>query len=131
MADTPTSFETFWPHYVRAHLNPRNRVMHAVGTSAGVAMALAAVLTRRPRLVPLALVLGYGPAWIGHFFIEGNRPATFGNPLWSLKGDFVMLGKMIAGTMDDAIAQATADSAAEATADSAAEAPAGTDPSLN
>ena len=90
-------------------------------------MALAAVLTRRPRLVPLALVLGYGPAWIGHFFIEGNRPATFGNPLWSLKGDFVMLGKMIAGTMDDAIAQATAETAA----DGAAEAPAGTDPSLN
>ena len=119
MADTPTSFETFWPHYVRAHLNPRNRVMHAVGTSAGVAMALAAVLTRRPRLVPLALVLGYGPAWIGHFFIEGNRPATFGN--------FVMLGKMIAGTMDDAIAEATAETAA----DGAAEAPAGTDPSLN
>ena len=90
-------------------------------------MALAAVLTRRPRLVPLALVLGYGPAWIGHFFIEGNRPATFGNPLWSLKGDFVMLGKMIAGTMDDAIAEATAETAA----DGAAEAPAGTDPSLN
>ena len=68
-----------------------------------------------------------GSGGIGHFFIEGNRPATFGNPLWSLKGDFVMLGKMIAGTMDDAIAEATAETAA----DGAAEAPAGTDPSLN
>lgn len=123
------SFEAFWPHYVRAHQHPSNRVLHAIGTSMGVAMALAAAITRRSRLVPLGLVLGYGPAWIGHFFVEGNRPATFGHPLWSLKGDFVMLRHMIAGTMDAEIARANASAAPPEPPVAAA--PSATDPTLN
>jgi len=130
MRDPIDSFEAFWPYYVRAHQKPSNRVLHAIGTSMGVTMALAALITRRPRLVPLALVLGYGPAWVGHFFVEGNRPATFGHPLWSLKGDFVMLRHMIAGTMDEEIAKATAVESADVPEAPAAEGPV-TDPSFN
>ena len=43
-------------------------------------------------------VLGaYFCAWIGHFVIEKNRPATFTYPLWSLAGDFKMWSEMARG----------------------------------
>ena len=42
-------------------------------------------------------VAGYGFAWIGHFFFEKNRPATFQHPLYSMLGDFVMYRDMILG----------------------------------
>jgi hypothetical protein len=105
------SFEQFWPHYVREHSKKSTRRLHFAGTSAAL-VALAAGLTSRRRrwLVLIAPLLGYGPAWIGHFFFEGNVPATFRHPLWSLRADFVMLAKMIDGTMDDEVARATAGS---------------------
>ena len=44
-------------------------------------------------------MFGYGFAWVGHFFVEGNRPATFTYPLWSLRGDMLMWWKTVTGTM--------------------------------
>ena len=99
-SDRIPNFEQFWPYYVREHQNKTTRILHFIGTTAAVATACAAVLTRRPALVGAALVVGYGPSWIGHFFIEKNRPATFKYPLWSLLADFKMWGKIAAGTMD-------------------------------
>ncbi len=100
MSDRIQSFEEFWPFYVLEHEKKATRVLHFIGTTAAITVLGAAAITKRPGLVPLALVAGYGPAWFSHFFIEGNRPATFKYPLWSLKADFIMWGKMIAGTMD-------------------------------
>lgn len=93
------SFAEFWPHYVKAHAKPQTRIVHAIGTAAAVAFLASAIITRRKALVPMALGVGYGFAWYSHFFIEGNKPATFGHPLWSLAGDFVMLKKTLDGTM--------------------------------
>ena len=36
----------------------------------------------------LCLTIGYGFAWVGHFFFELNRPATFTYPALSIMGDF-------------------------------------------
>lgn len=100
MSDRFQSFEEFWPFYVLEHQSKANRLLHFAGTTAAVATLGYALIKRKPGLVPLALVAGYGPAWIGHFVVQGNRPATFKYPLWSLLGDFRMWGKTLRGTMD-------------------------------
>ena len=92
------SFEDFWPFYLSQHRHPWSRWLHFFGTAAAVSWMITSLLLR-PSWFPLALVLGYGPAWVGHFFFEKNRPATFRYPLWSLQGDFKMWGFMVTGRL--------------------------------
>ena len=97
-ARIPT-FEEFWPFYVGQHRKPGTRFLHFVGTSIGLVLLAAAAATGRPFLVLWGLVAAYGFAWIGHYFIEKNRPATFQYPLWSFLGDLKMYGLMWRGRM--------------------------------
>jgi hypothetical protein len=93
------SFEEFWPFYVGEHRHPLNRALHYAGTSAALCTAAAGVCTLNPLLIAAAPVVGYGPAWIGHFLVEGNRPASFTYPLWSFRADMKMLGLAVRGKM--------------------------------
>jgi hypothetical protein len=93
------SFAEFWPHYVREHSQPRTRLLHLVGTTIALACVVFFVVTARWYLIPLALIPGYGAAWIGHFFLEKNKPATFQYPLWSFMGDYKMIWMMLTGRM--------------------------------
>jgi hypothetical protein len=49
-----------------------------------------AVLARSVRKAVMPMIIAYTFAWIGHFFFELNRPATFIYPTYSLLGDFRM-----------------------------------------
>lgn len=84
------SFTDFYPYYLAEHSHPVNRRLHFVGTSLVVLVLLTALFSQHWALLWLLPVVGYGFAWVGHFFIEKNRPATFKHPLYSLMGDFVM-----------------------------------------
>ena len=105
MADRIPTFEAFWPYYVDQHRLPANRALHFVGTTGTILNALAAVLTLNPVLLLSAAGCGYFFAWIGHFGVEKNRPATFTYPLWSLRADFCMYGLMLTRRMGPEIAR--------------------------
>lgn len=111
------SFEEFWPYYVKEHRKKATRVLHFIGTTGAMACVAGGLLTRRKWLLALAPVVGYGPAWASHFFIEKNCPATFTHPLWSLRGDLRMWWKMVKREMDDEVARVLADDATDEAAD--------------
>jgi hypothetical protein len=87
MSERISSFEAFWPFYLREHAQPATRAVHIAGTWTGVALLGLAILVGPWWLALAALVVGYGCAWLSHAFIERNRPATFTYPAWSLLGD--------------------------------------------
>jgi len=93
--ERPETFEEFWPYYVSQHQNPTCRKLHFVGTT--IAMGCLAVSPVVPAAALAAPVAGYGLAWIGHFFFEKNRPATFRRPFYSLAGDWVMFKDILIG----------------------------------
>lgn len=90
MATRYRSLDEFYPFYLSQHANRACRRLHFVGTSAGIALLALALATQTPWLVPIALIQGYALAWIGHFFFERNKPATFRYPWLSFRGDLRM-----------------------------------------
>ncbi len=91
-----SGFAEFYPYYLGEHADPTCRRLHVVGTGLAIVLALVAVALQAWWLLAGVPVAGYGFAWIGHFFFERNRPATFRHPLYSLVGDFALFRDVIA-----------------------------------
>lgn len=94
------TFAEFWPYYLGEHSAPGCRWLHFIGSTLGLAALARFGFTLEWWLIPLGLVIGYGFAWIGHFGIEKNRPATFKYPIWSFLGDWKMWALMLTGRLD-------------------------------
>lgn len=101
------TYHEFWLHYLRAHRRAGTRTLHYIGSALALAMLAAAALHADWRFVPGAVVVGYGMAWTGHFAVEGNKPSTFGHPVWSLISDYRMLLLWLTGRLGPHLAQAT------------------------
>ena len=92
-----SSFAELYPYYLGDHSNPTCRRLHFVGTSLVIALLAYTIGSGKWLLLLAVPLFGYGFAWVGHFFFEKNRPATFTYPLYSLAGDFVMFRDILLG----------------------------------
>jgi len=97
MSEGFASFREFYPFYLGEHRNRTSRRLHFVGTSFVIGFIVLALKSGNPWWLLAGLVAGYGCAWIGHFFFEKNRPATFKYPFYSFAGDWVMYKDILTG----------------------------------
>lgn len=100
------SYSEFWLYYLRAHDRAGTRLMHYLGSTAALVALITAAITQYWLLILLAVAVGYAFAWLSHFLIERNRPATFGHPFWSLTSDFRMLVLWATGRLAPHLARA-------------------------
>jgi len=98
--ETYRSFAEFYPFYLSEHSNRTSRRLHFVGTSMAVLLLGCAIATQNGWLVAIALVQAYAFAWVGHFFFEHNRPATFNYPRLSLMGDWRLWWDILTGKLE-------------------------------
>jgi hypothetical protein len=91
------TFSDFYPFYLSEHANRTSRRLHFTGTSVALVLLIAAIATQKWWLAAVALVQGYAFAWVGHFFFERNKPATFRHPGFSLMGDWRLWWDILTG----------------------------------
>lgn len=84
------SFAEFYPFYLEEHRDRVCRRLHFVGSSLVLIIFVLALLTGHWLWLWGMPLVGYGFAWVGHYFFEKNRPATFRYPIYSFLGDWVM-----------------------------------------
>jgi hypothetical protein len=93
------TLESFYPFYLGEHSNRTCRRLHFIGTSLALLLIAAAVATQLWWLIAVAIVQGYAWAWVGHFYFEHNKPATFKYPFLSFRADWKMWWQMLTGKL--------------------------------
>ncbi|MFM2307439.1 MAG: hypothetical protein RLZZ367_2108 [Bacteroidota bacterium] len=101
-----TTFWDFYPYYLTEHARPVNRAFHFVGTSLVITCFVLAIVKQNAWYLLAMPLCGYGFAWVGHFGLEKNRPATFKYPFYSLGSDFVMFYHILTGQINQKVDEA-------------------------
>jgi hypothetical protein len=98
MSSSPyKTFRDFYPYYLSEHTDLVCRRLHFVGSCLVLVCLALAIVQVNGWWLLAALFAGYGFAWVGHFFFEHNRPATFRHPLYSFVGDWAMFRDILVG----------------------------------
>ena len=92
------SFKEFYPFYLSQHSEVVCRTLHFIGTLLGLLFAILVFVAFNNKWWALASPLwGYAFGFIGHYFFEHNKPATFKNPFYSFAADLVMFVQLLTG----------------------------------
>ena len=106
MTERKSNYAEFWPYYLQEHGKSNTRFLHFVGTGGAIIFLFNFLLNTHWLSLPIALICGYLFAWVGHYFVEKNRPATFTHPIWSLISDFRMFFLWLGRGLGDELAKA-------------------------
>tara|TARA_B100000963_G_scaffold290339_1_gene260138 strand:- start:10515 stop:10820 length:306 start_codon:yes stop_codon:yes gene_type:complete len=91
------NFKDFYPYYLSEHEDKHTKLFHFIGTSVGFFFLIKFFITINPMFLLFAIFSGYAFAWVSHFFIEKNKPATFKYPLYSFIADHKMYFEILSG----------------------------------
>ena len=97
MKEEYKSFSEFYPYYLAEHSESSNRRLHFTGCVIVIIIVLYSIISSSWVYLIAVPFAGYGTAWVGHYFFEKNKPATFEHPLYSLMGDWVMFWDILRG----------------------------------
>ncbi len=97
MAERIKSFSEFYQFYLTEHQNKISRRLHFIGTALVFVAVFLLTIYHRWDIWYILPITGYLFAWVGHFFFEKNKPATFKYPLWSLLSDFRLFFEILIG----------------------------------
>lgn len=89
----------FYDFYLNEHQNMACRRLHFAGSSFGLLGLAKSVKNRSAKPLLKGIAAGYACAWVGHFFFEKNKPATFKYPLQSFAGDIRMFTDVLRGNL--------------------------------
>lgn len=104
-----STFRDFYPYYLQEHQHPACRALHYCGSTLVLILLAYAIFSRQWHWLWGLPLVGYGFAWVGHFFIEHNKPATFKYPFYSLLGDWVMYAEFLSGRLPARLAASDAE----------------------
>ena len=96
--ETPPK-QTFYDFYLDEHQNMACRRLHFAGSSFGLLGLAKSIKTGSVKPLIKGIAAGYACAWVGHFFFEKNKPASFKFPLKSFASDFRMYGDVLRGNL--------------------------------
>ncbi len=96
--ETPSE-QAFYDFYLDEHQNMACRRLHFAGSSFGLLGLAKSVKTRSAKPLVKGIAAGYACAWVGHFFFEKNKPASFKFPLKSFASDFRMYSDVLRGNL--------------------------------
>jgi hypothetical protein len=107
MEKTYQTLADFYPYYLTEHRNATSRRLHFIGTALFLSILFYAIFTGQWTLLTVVPLVGYGFAWVGHYFFEKNKPATFKYPFFSLVSDFIMFWHILTGQIEDKLKAAS------------------------
>ena len=91
------SVADFYPYYLGEHANRTSRRLHLIGSSMALVLFVYGCISWQWQPVLAGFIVGYSFAWLGHFFFEKNKPATFKYPLYSFCCDWIMYKDILTG----------------------------------
>ena len=93
-----SNFDEYYAKYLTYHKKTGTRILHCIGNVATLLYIMFCIPDFLWGLVFAPFII-YLFAWPSHWWIEGNRPAAFKNPILAKMADWRMMFDMIRGKL--------------------------------